>query len=125
MRTMLKGKIHRARVTGANIDYEGSITIDEKLMNAANILPYELVCVLDIDNGARLETYAIKGEWGSGVIEINGAAARLISKDDTVIILSYQTITEEEAYRINPSLVYVNSKNEIKETKRELQFSNA
>jgi aspartate 1-decarboxylase len=122
---MLKGKIHRARVTGANIDYEGSITIDEKLMNAANILPYELVCVLDIDNGARLETYAIKGEWGSGVIEINGAAARLISKDDTVIILSYQTITEEEAYKINPSLVYVNSKNEIKETKGELQFSNA
>ena len=111
MRTMLKSKIHCARVTEANIDYEGSITIDYDLMKAADILPYEIVHVLDSNNGARLETYAIEG--GHGEICINGAAARLISKGDSVIILAYHTVPEEQANRCAPKLVYVNSQNEI------------
>lgn len=113
MRTMLKGKIHRARVTEANLHYEGSITIDSSLMQAADILPYEMVHVLDVDNGARLETYAIEGEPGSGVICINGAAARLVSKGDTVIILSYHVVSEEEARSGSPKLVYVDANNRI------------
>ena len=113
MRTMLKGKIHRARVTEANIDYEGSITIDKDLMEAADILPYEQVHVLDVDNGARLVTYAIEGERGSGVICMNGAAARLVYKGDTVIIISYCTLSDFEAHNHVPRLVYVNSKNQI------------
>ena len=108
---MLKGKIHRARVTGADIDYEGSISIDCDLMQAADILPYEKVHVLDVDNGARLETYAIEGSPGE--ICINGAAARLVAKGDTVIILGYHLVPEEEARRCTPKLVYVNSQNEI------------
>jgi len=111
MRTMLKSKIHRARVTDANIEYEGSITIDRTLMEAADILPYEMVHVLDLNNGARLETYAIEGEPGE--ICINGAAARAISKGDTVIILAYHGLSEEEANRCAPELVYVNSENDI------------
>jgi aspartate 1-decarboxylase len=110
---MLKGKIHHARVTDANLNYEGSITIDAALMEAADILPYELVHVLDINNGARLETYAIAGERGSGVVCINGAAARLVSKGDELIILSYRTLPEEEARGINPQLVYVDSENRV------------
>ncbi len=117
MRTVLKSKIHRARVTDANVDYEGSITIDRALMEAADILPYEMVHVLDVENGARIETYAIEGS--SGEICINGAAARLMNKGDTVIILSYSTIPEEEAGATPPKLVYVNSKNAIIEGKRE------
>jgi aspartate 1-decarboxylase len=113
MRTMLKGKIHRARVTDANLNYEGSITIDELLMEAADILPYEKVQVLDIDNGARLETYAITGELGSGVICINGAAARLVSTGDKVIILAYGIVTEEEAKKVKPKLIRVNERNAI------------
>ncbi|MCL0095392.1 aspartate 1-decarboxylase [Dehalococcoidia bacterium] len=111
MRMMLKGKIHRARVTEANIDYEGSITIDRTLMEAADILPYEMVHVLDVTNGARLETYAIKGEGGE--ICINGAAARRVRKGDTVIILAYHLVSEEEARCSHPKLVYVNSQNEV------------
>ncbi|MBT9161926.1 MAG: Aspartate 1-decarboxylase [Dehalococcoidia bacterium] len=111
MRMMLKGKIHRARVTEANIDYEGSISIDPTLMEAADILPYEQVHVLDITNGARLETYAFEG--GPGEIGINGAAARLIYKGDTIIILAYHLVPEEEARYCHPKLVYVNSQNEI------------
>jgi aspartate 1-decarboxylase len=111
MRTMLKGKIHRARVTDANLDYEGSITIDELLMEAADILPYERVQVLDIDNGARLETYAITGERGCGEICINGAAARLVSVGDKVIILAYSIVSDEEAREIRPRLVYVDEQN--------------
>ena len=88
MRTMLKSKIHRARITECNIDYEGSITIDKLLMDAADILPYERVEVLNIYNGARFSTYAIIGDSGSGTICINGAAARLVAKGDMVIILS-------------------------------------
>jgi len=86
---MMKSKIHRARVTEVNIDYEGSITIDKRLMEEADILPYEQVQVLNVNNGARFSTYAIKGEADSGQICLNGAAARLVAKGDTVIILSY------------------------------------
>src|SRR4030042_1224047 len=120
MRTMLKGKIHRARVTEANLEYEGSITVDKDLMEAADILPYEQVHVLDVNNGARLVTYAIEGERGSGVICINGAAAKLVSKGDTVIIISYCTIPEDEARNLVPKLVYVNSQNAIVRKPKEL-----
>lgn len=113
MRTMLKSKIHRARVTAGNIDYEGSITIDKLLMEAADILPYERVEVLDINNGARLSTYAIEGECGSGEICLNGAAARLIDKNDTVIILTYHEIPEEETMKVAPIVVHVNSENKV------------
>jgi aspartate 1-decarboxylase len=113
MRTMLKSKIHRARVTSCNIDYEGSITIDKLLMEAANILPYERVEVLDINNGSRLSTYAIEGEYGSGEICLNGAAARLVAKDDIIIILTYSELTEEDAAKVTPRVVYVDSKNRI------------
>tara|TARA_B100000315_G_C14297416_1_gene460218 strand:+ start:184 stop:555 length:372 start_codon:yes stop_codon:yes gene_type:complete len=115
MRTMLKSKIHRARVTRVNLEYEGSITIDRSLMEAADILPYEMVAVMDINNGARLETYAIPGDPGSGEVGINGAAARLVARDDTVIILSYSSIPEEEARSQEPHLVYVDAANRILE----------
>ncbi len=115
MRTMLKSKIHRARVTRVNLEYEGSITIDRRLMEAADILPYEMVAVVDINNGARLETYAIPGDPGSGEIGINGAAARLVARDDTVIILSYTSVPEEEARTQEPRLVYVDAANRILE----------
>jgi aspartate 1-decarboxylase len=113
MRTMLKSKIHRARVTAGNVDYEGSITIDKVLMDAADILPYERVEVLDINNGTRLSTYAIEGEKNSGEICLNGAAARLIAKNDTVIILTYREVPEDEAIKVAPRLVYVDSLNKI------------
>jgi len=119
MRTVLKSKIHRARVTDANLDYEGSITIDQALMEAADILPFELVHVLDINNGARLETYAMPGEPGE--VCINGAAARLISKGDIVIILSYQTVGEAEAQIAQPRLVYVDERNAIVGSSAEAQ----
>ncbi len=115
---MLKSKIHRARVTDANIDYEGSISIDKKLMLEADILPYEQVHVLDVDNGARFTTYAIEG--GSGEICVNGAAARLVAIGDTVIILSYCHVEEDEARNFTPKLVYVDSKNAITGIKSEV-----
>ena len=111
MRTMLKSKIHRARVTDANIDYEGSITIDKKLMAEADILPYEQVQVLNINNGARFSTYAIEGREGSGEICLNGAAARLVVKGDLVIILTYTELSEEEAQNHTPKIVHVNEEN--------------
>jgi aspartate 1-decarboxylase len=117
LRTMLKSKIHRARVTGCNIDYEGSITVDQLLLEAADILPYERVEVLDINNGTRLSTYAIEGEPGSGVICLNGAAARLVAKDDIVIILTYSQVKEEEARGIKPLVVYVDHMNKIVKVK--------
>jgi aspartate 1-decarboxylase len=120
MRTMLKGKIHRATVTEANVAYEGSITIDPLLMDAAGFLQFEQVQVLDINNGSRLTTYAIEGEPGSGVICINGAAARLVDEGDLVIILAYDLLTEEEALGHKPRLVYVNGRNEIVRTAREI-----
>jgi aspartate 1-decarboxylase len=115
MRIMLKSKIHRARVTDSDIDYEGSITIDRELLEAADILPYERVEVLNINNGARFSTYAIEGEKGE--ICVNGAAARLAMKGDIVIILSYSYVKEEEARNITPRLVYVDAKNAITKTK--------
>jgi len=118
MRVMLKSKIHRARVTETNIDYEGSITIDTKLMEAADILPYEQVEVLDINNGARFTTYAIEGKAGSGEICLNGAAARLAVTGDTVIILSYSHVEDEEAQNFTPTLVYVDANNAITEIKK-------
>ena len=120
MRIMLKSKIHRARVTDANIDYEGSITIDKKLMEEADILPYEQVQVLNINNGARFSTYAIEGQEGSGEICLNGAAARLAVKGDIVIILSYCHVSDEEARNITPKIVHVDAKNAIvKESRRD------
>jgi aspartate 1-decarboxylase len=113
MRTMLKSKIHRATVTEADIHYEGSITIDRELMEAADILPYEKVQVLDIDSGSRLETYAIEGEAGSGVICINGAAARLVHPGDKVIILTYHDVPEEATRKTHPIVVKVDDKNDI------------
>lgn len=113
MRIMLKSKIHRARVTQVDLDYEGSITIDRKLMEAADILPYEQVQVLNINNGARFDTYAIEGE--SGEICINGAAARLVANGDIIIILSYCHIDDEEARNFTAKLVQVDDKNAITE----------
>ncbi len=113
MRTMLKSKIHRARVTGCNIDYEGSITVDKILLEAADILPYERVEVLDINNGTRLSTYAIEGKAGSGEICLNGAAARLVAKDDLLIILTYNLVKEDEAKEVRPVVVHVDSSNNI------------
>jgi aspartate 1-decarboxylase len=119
MRTMLKSKIHRARITDANLNYEGSITIDETLMEVADMLPYEQVHVLDIDNGARFVTYVITGERDSGEICINGAAARLVSVGDKVIILSYITVADEEARETKPRLIYVNERNAIESVNEE------
>ena len=110
---MLKCKIHRATVTEANLHYIGSITIDENLMNAAGLLEYERVQVLDITNGNRLETYVIKGERGSGCICINGAAAHLINKNDLVIIVAYCQLTNNEINAHTPTVVHVNDKNKI------------
>jgi len=109
LRTMLKSKIHRARVTQANIDYEGSITIDRQLMAAADILPHEQVHVLDIDNGARLTTYALPGSKGE--ICINGAAARLLDVGDRVIILSYVTLSAAELRGFKPIIIQVDNNN--------------
>jgi aspartate 1-decarboxylase len=117
---MLKGKIHRATVTEANIDYEGSVTIDALLLEAAGLIQFEQVQVLDINNGNRLTTYAIEGEPGSGVICLNGAAARLVDKGDLVIILAYDMLTEEEARDHKPLLVYVNERNQIVRTARDI-----
>lgn len=123
MRIMLKSKIHRARVTEANLDYEGSITIDRTLMEAADIVPYEQVHVLDVNNGARFTTYAIEGESDSGVICVNGAAARLVSKGDTVIILTYTNVEEKDLIDYHPRLVYVNAQNKITGIKGELSYA--
>jgi len=119
LRTMLKSKIHRARITNTNINYEGSITIDKELMEKADILPSEQVHGLNINNGARFTTYAIEGEKGE--ICINGPAARLVVKGDTIIILSFCEVEDEEARNFTPKLVYVDDKNAITETKCVLQ----
>ena len=110
-RTMMKSKIHRATVTQADIDYVGSITIDSDLMKAADLLPYEKVHVVDIDNGARLETYVIEGEPGSGVVCVNGAAARLIHTGDKVIVMSYAQLSDDEARSLKPTIVLVDERN--------------
>ena len=111
--TMLKGKIHRVRVEQAALDYVGSITIDEDLMDAAGILEYEKVQIVDIDNGNRFETYTIAGERGSGMICLNGAAARCVSVDDLIIIMAYVNMTPEEAKVHQPKVVLVDKENKI------------
>jgi aspartate 1-decarboxylase len=116
-RTMCKGKIHRATVTQANLNYVGSITIDADLLDAADIYPYEKVQVVDINNGARLETYTIAGARGSGVICLNGAAARLVAEGDLVIIISYAQYSEQEIRTLEPRIVFVDADNHITETK--------
>ena len=112
-RTLCKSKIHRATVTGADLNYVGSITIDSELMRAADILPYERVQVVDVDNGARLETYVIAGEPGGGVIQLNGAAARLVAPGDTVIIISYAMVEEPVPPDYAPTVVFVDAENRI------------
>ncbi|UOB21540.1 aspartate 1-decarboxylase [Macrococcus armenti] len=113
IRTMMNGKIHRARVTEANLNYVGSITIDQDILDAVDILPNEKVSIVNNNNGARFETYVISGERGSGVICLNGAAARLVQKDDIVIIMSYVTMTTDEARVHVPKVAVMNEKNEI------------
>jgi aspartate 1-decarboxylase len=112
-RTMFKSKIHRATVTQADLHYVGSITIDRDLMDAADLLPGEQVQVVDIDNGARLETYVIAGPRGSGVIGVNGAAARVVHEGDLVIIISYAAMTDAEARAFRPRVVHVDRSNTI------------
>ncbi|GGS75470.1 aspartate 1-decarboxylase [Planobispora rosea] len=113
LRTMLTSKIHRATITQADLHYVGSITIDEDLMDAAGLLPGEQVHVVDIDNGARLVTYAITGPRGSGVIGINGAAARLVHQGDLVIIIAYGQMDDAEARVFRPRVVHVDRENRI------------
>ena len=113
MRTMLKSKIHRATVTQADLHYVGSVTIDQDLLDAADLLPGEQVAIVDITNGARLETYAIPGPRGSGVIGINGAAARLVHEGDLVIIISYAGLSDAEARAYQPRIVHVDAANRI------------
>ena len=112
-RTMLKSKLHRATVTQADLHYVGSVTIDEDLMDAADLLAGEQVAIVDINNGSRLETYVIAGPRGSGVIGINGAAARLVHEGDLVIIISYCTVTDAEARELKPRVVFVDSENRL------------
>lgn len=111
--TILNGKIHRATVTQAALNYVGSITIDEDLLDAAGILEYEKVQIADVENGQRFETYTIAGERGSGMICLNGAAARCAQVGDKVIIMSYADMTREEAKEHHPSVVFVDEKNQI------------
>ncbi|MGA4539841.1 aspartate 1-decarboxylase [Uniformispora flossi] len=113
MRTMFKSKIHRATVTQADLHYVGSVTIDEDLLDAADLLPGELVHIVDIDNGARLETYTIAGPRGTGIIGINGAAARLVHTGDLVIIIAYAQVTDDEARAMKPRVVFVDGENRI------------
>lgn len=113
LRTVCKSKIHRATVTEANVQYAGSITIDADLMKAADLVPYEQVHVVDVHNGARLITYCIEGPAGSGTVCVNGAAARLVSPGDKVIIISYAQVTPEELAALEPKIVLVNQQNRI------------
>src|SRR6195952_3687350 len=110
---MLKSKIHRATVTQADLHYVGSVTVDEDLMDAADLLPGEQVAIVDINNGARLETYVIPGQRGTGVIGINGAAARLVTPGDLVILISYAVLDDAEARRYVPKVVFVDAGNAV------------
>ena len=112
-RTMLKSKIHRARITDADLHYVGSITVDADLLDAADILEHEQVHVLDIDNGARFETYTIAGARGSGEMKVNGAAARLVQPGDTIIVISYASYDTADLETYEPKVVHVNERNEI------------
>ncbi|WP_248124849.1 aspartate 1-decarboxylase [Micrococcus lacusdianchii] len=115
LRTMFHAKIHRATVTQADLHYVGSVTVDQDLLDAAGILPGELVSIVDVTNGARLETYTIAGERGSGVLGINGAAARLIQPGDTVILIAYAQMDDAEARAFQPTVVHVDGRNRIVE----------
>ncbi len=115
---MLKGKIHRATVVQAELNYVGSITVDPELMDAAGILEYEYVQIVDVENGNRFETYTIAGEPGSGMICLNGAAARQVAVGDHVIIMSYAQMTPEEAKEHKPHVVFVDNKNQIFQVSR-------
>jgi aspartate 1-decarboxylase len=112
-RTMLKSKVHRATVTQADLHYVGSVTIDEDLMDAADLLPGEQVAIVDVTNGARLATYVIAGSRATGVIGINGAAAHLVHEGDLVIIISYCTVTDAEARTMRPKVVFVDVDNRV------------
>ena len=111
--TMLKGKIHRATVTQAELDYVGSITVDQDLLDASGILEYEKVQIVDINNGNRFETYTIAGERGSGVMCLNGAAARCVSVHDKIILMAYAEMTPEEAKEHKPAVIFVDDDNRI------------
>ena len=113
MRIMMKSKIHRATVTQADLDYVGSVTLDAALMEAADLLEGEQVAIVDITNGARIETYVIPGERGTGVIGINGAAAHLVHPGDLVIIMSYAVLSDAEARALQPKVVHVDAQNRI------------
>lgn len=123
IRTLLNGKIHRATVTDADLDYIGSITLDPILMEAAGILEFERVQVVDITNGARLETYAIPGDPGSGTVQLNGAAAHLIQTSDLVIVMAYGQYESSEARDHAPKVVLVDERNQITEVRRSLPSS--
>ena len=112
-RTMLKSKIHRCRITGSDLNYVGSITIDADLLDAADILEHEQVHVVDVDNGARFETYTIAGARGSREVKVNGAAARLVHSGDTIIVISYASYDRDDLESYEPKVVHVNAENEI------------
>ena len=111
--TMLKAKIHRATVTQAELDYVGSITVDMDLLEQAAILEYEKVQIVDVNNGSRFETYTIAGERGSGVMCLNGAAARMVQTGDKIILMAYAQVTPEEASELRPTVLFVNEKNKV------------
>ena len=113
-RVMFKSKIHRATVTGANVDYEGSLTIDSDLLKAADILPNEQIHVWDVTNGTRLVTYALPGPKGSGIVCVNGAGAHLVKPGDLIIVATYTTLTSKKAKKYEPTVVFVDADNKIK-----------
>ena len=115
LRTVCKSKLHRATVTEANVQYAGSVTLDAQLMRAADLVPYEQVHVVDVDNGARIVTYCIEGPAGSGTVCINGAAARLMSTGDKVIIISYAQLTPEELESYAPKVVLLDERNRVQQ----------
>jgi aspartate 1-decarboxylase len=119
-RTMLKSKIHRATVTDSDLHYVGSITIDADLLEAADVLEFEQVAVVDVSNGARFETYTIAGDRGSNEVKVNGAAARLVHRGDTIIVISYAAYDPDELQSYNPRVVHVGSDNEIINVDREV-----
>lgn len=113
LRQMLRGKIHRATITEANLDYVGSLTVDADLLRASDILPYEQVAVINVTNGARIETYAIEGPAGSGVMCANGGAAHFFTPGDIIIVIAYQYLEDREAKAAQPSVVFVDAQNRI------------
>ena len=115
LRTVCKSKLHGATVTEANVQYTGSLTLDAQLMGAADLVPYEQVHVVDVDNGARIVTYCIEGAPGSGTVCINGAAARLVSAGDRVIIISYAQVTPEELEELAPKVVMLDAENRVRQ----------